>query len=103
MLGVVDKVAVAVLIGCVGGIGINTAHELGHQEASAERWLAKVAPAQSCDRYFTSNTIAATRCVSRPSRIRRRHAAPPRHPGGRRPDCGVCENLDFVPIRKIGA
>ena len=31
----------------VNGIAINTAHELGHKRASLERWLSKVALAQS--------------------------------------------------------
>ena len=32
--------------GCIGGIGINTAHELGHKRESHERWLSKIALAQ---------------------------------------------------------
>jgi alkane 1-monooxygenase len=36
----------AVSIGCIGGIGINTAHELGHKKEANERWLSKVALAQ---------------------------------------------------------
>ena len=47
-----DKVGLAVSIGCVGGIGINTAHELGHKKESHERWLAKVALAQSFYGHF---------------------------------------------------
>ena len=31
----------------VGGIAINTAHELGHKRKLSERWLSKVALAQS--------------------------------------------------------
>src|ERR1700753_891862 len=34
-------------MGVVGGIGINTAHELGHKRADLERWLSRVALAQS--------------------------------------------------------
>ena len=34
-------------MGTVGGIAINTAHELGHKRASLERWLSKVALAQT--------------------------------------------------------
>ncbi len=33
----------ALTIGSIGGIGINTAHELGHKKESHERWLAKLA------------------------------------------------------------
>ncbi|EHR52603.1 rubredoxin [Saccharomonospora marina XMU15] len=46
-LGVVDKLGLAISIGCIGGIGINTAHELGHKKESHERWLSKIALAQS--------------------------------------------------------
>ena len=41
-----EKVGLAVSIGCIGGIGINTAHELGHKKESHERWLSKIALAQ---------------------------------------------------------
>ena len=41
-----------VSIGCIGGIGINTAHELGHKRESHERWLAKIALAQSFYGHF---------------------------------------------------
>jgi alkane 1-monooxygenase len=34
-------------IAMVGGIAINTAHELGHKRKNAERWLSKVALAQT--------------------------------------------------------
>lgn len=47
-----DKVGLAVSIGCIGGIGINTAHELGHQKESHERWLSKLALAQSFYGHF---------------------------------------------------
>ena len=33
--------------GVVGGIAINTAHELGHKRANSERWLSRVALAQT--------------------------------------------------------
>ena len=45
-LGVVDKIGLAISIGAIGGIGINTAHELGHKREANERWLAKIALAQ---------------------------------------------------------
>jgi len=51
-LGIIDKVGLAVSIGCVGGIGINTAHELGHKKESVERWLSKIALAQSFYGHF---------------------------------------------------
>ncbi|HCB03930.1 MAG TPA: fatty acid desaturase [Nocardioides sp.] len=46
------KIGLAVSIGCIGGIGINTAHELGHKKESHERWLSKIALAQSCYGHF---------------------------------------------------
>ncbi|MDQ6933795.1 MAG: alkane 1-monooxygenase [Actinomycetota bacterium] len=51
-LSLVDKVGLAVSIGCIGGIGINTAHELGHKRESHERWLSKIALAQSFYGHF---------------------------------------------------
>ena len=47
-----DKVGIAASIGCIGGIGINTAHELGHKKESHERWLSKIALAQSFYGHF---------------------------------------------------
>jgi alkane 1-monooxygenase len=43
----VDSIGLALTVAMVSGIGINTAHELGHKRASSERWLSKVALAQS--------------------------------------------------------
>ncbi|WP_281164102.1 fatty acid desaturase [Demetria terragena] len=51
-LSLVDKIGLAVSIGCVGGIGINTAHELGHKKEANERWLSKIALAQSFYGHF---------------------------------------------------
>jgi alkane 1-monooxygenase len=51
-LATVDKVGLAVSIGCIGGIGINTAHELGHKREANERWLSKFALAQSFYGHF---------------------------------------------------
>jgi alkane 1-monooxygenase len=38
-VSVVDKIGLATTVGFIGGIGINTAHELGHKKESVERWL----------------------------------------------------------------
>ncbi|MGQ4598999.1 fatty acid desaturase [Nocardia sp. R6R-6] len=46
-LSVVDKLGLAVTMGFMAGIGINAAHELGHRVERLERWLAKIALAQS--------------------------------------------------------
>ena len=51
-LSVVDKVGLTLTIGFIGGIGINTAHELGHKKESHERWLSKIALAQSFYGHF---------------------------------------------------
>jgi alkane 1-monooxygenase len=47
-----EKIGLALTIGSVGGIGINTAHELGHKKQSLERWLSKVALAQTAYGHF---------------------------------------------------
>nr|WP_232541519.1 alkane 1-monooxygenase [Nocardia bovistercoris] len=46
-LSLADKFGLAATLGFVSGIGINAAHELGHRVEHLERWLAKVALAQS--------------------------------------------------------
>ena len=46
-LSTVDALGLALTVGMVSGIAINTAHELGHKRASLERWLSKIALAQS--------------------------------------------------------
>jgi alkane 1-monooxygenase len=51
-LSTADRLGLAITIGCVGGIGINTAHELGHKKESHERWLSKIALAQSFYGHF---------------------------------------------------
>lgn len=51
-LSVVAALGLAVTVGCVSGIGINTAHELGHKRPAVERWLSKVVLAQSAYGHF---------------------------------------------------
>jgi alkane 1-monooxygenase len=46
-LSTVESIGLALTVAMVSGIAINTAHELGHKRASLERWLSKVALAQS--------------------------------------------------------
>jgi alkane 1-monooxygenase len=46
-LSTIDKVGLALTVAMVSGIAINTAHELGHKRASLERWLSRIALAQS--------------------------------------------------------
>jgi alkane 1-monooxygenase len=43
----VDSIGLALTVAMVSGIAINTAHELGHKRDSIERWLSRVALAQS--------------------------------------------------------
>ncbi|MDX6739553.1 alkane 1-monooxygenase [Actinocorallia sp. A-T 12471] len=50
--GVADKIGFALTIGVVGGLGINTAHELGHKKDKLERWLSKIALAQTAYGHF---------------------------------------------------
>lgn len=42
-----DKVGLMLTVGGIAGVAINTAHELGHQRAQSERWLSKIALAQT--------------------------------------------------------
>ncbi|MGF0226297.1 fatty acid desaturase [Dietzia cercidiphylli] len=42
-LGIAASIGVAWTVAITGGIGINTAHELGHKIAGSEKWLSKVA------------------------------------------------------------
>ena len=46
-LSVLDKLGLALTVSMVSGIAINTAHELGHKRDRLERWLSKIALAQS--------------------------------------------------------
>lgn len=51
-LSTVDDIGLTLTVGVVSGIAINTAHELGHKRASTERWLSRVALAQSAYGHF---------------------------------------------------
>jgi alkane 1-monooxygenase len=46
-LTLVESIGLALTMGVVGGIAINTAHELGHKRADSEKWLSRVALAQT--------------------------------------------------------
>jgi alkane 1-monooxygenase len=46
-LSTLDSIGLALTMGMVSGIAINTAHELGHKRASLERWLSRIALAAS--------------------------------------------------------
>ncbi len=51
-LSTVSNVGLALTIGTIGGLGINAAHELGHKRESIERWLSKIALAQTFYGHF---------------------------------------------------
>ena len=51
-LTAVDKLGLAFTVAMVAGISINTAHELGHKRSTHERWLSKLALAQTCYGHF---------------------------------------------------
>ena len=51
-LSVAAKIGLALSLGMVAGIGINTAHELGHKKEEYERWFARAALAQTFYGHF---------------------------------------------------
>jgi len=51
-LTVAQKIGLALGLGMVAGIGINTAHELGHKKEELERWFARIALAQTFYGHF---------------------------------------------------
>ncbi|MPY79717.1 MAG: alkane 1-monooxygenase [Actinophytocola sp.] len=51
-MSIVDRIGLAISVGVVAGIGINTAHELGHKKVEYERWLSKIALAQTFYGHF---------------------------------------------------
>src|SRR3954452_21263308 len=46
-LDLAESIGLALTMAVVGGIAINTAHELGHKRANSEKWLSRVALAQT--------------------------------------------------------
>jgi alkane 1-monooxygenase len=51
-LAVVDRLGIAVTLGSLNGIAINTAHEMGHKKEHLERWLARIALAPGAYGHF---------------------------------------------------
>jgi alkane 1-monooxygenase len=47
-----EKLGLASSLGMAAGIGINTAHELGHKKEKLERWFARIALAQTAYGHF---------------------------------------------------
>jgi alkane 1-monooxygenase len=46
-LSTIESIGLTLTMGVVGGIAINTAHELGHKRQELERWLGRIALAQT--------------------------------------------------------
>lgn len=46
-LSLLESIGLAITVGTVAGVAINTAHELGHKRKNGERWASKVALAQT--------------------------------------------------------
>jgi alkane 1-monooxygenase len=46
-LTLLEDIGLALTMAVVGGIAINTAHELGHKRAGSEKWLSRIALAQT--------------------------------------------------------
>ncbi len=46
-LPVIDRLGIALTLGTLNGVAINTAHELGHKKEHLERWFARIALAPS--------------------------------------------------------
>jgi alkane 1-monooxygenase len=46
-LSLAENIGLALTMAVVGGIAINTAHELGHKRANSEKWLSRIALAQT--------------------------------------------------------
>ncbi len=51
-LSTLSAIGLALTTGVVAGVGINTAHELGHKRPALERWLSKLVLAQSAYGHF---------------------------------------------------
>ena len=83
------KIGLALSVGVLGGVGINTAHEMGHKKDSLERWLSKITLAQTATATSTSSTTAATTSGSPPRRIPRRPASARRSGSSCRAACGA--------------
>lgn len=88
-LGLISKIGLAFSVGVMGGVGINTAHELGHKKDDLERWLSKITLAQTFTATSTSSTTAATTCGCRPRRTRLRPASANRSGRSCRAACGA--------------
>ena len=56
----VEKLGVAITIGCIGGIGINTAHELGHKRESTSAGSPRSPWRRAATATSTSSTTAGT-------------------------------------------
>ena len=64
-LSTFDKLGIAISIGCIGGIGINTAHELGHKKEATSAGCPRSRWPRASTATSTSSTTAATTSGSR--------------------------------------
>ncbi len=63
-------VGLVLTVGGLNGLGINTAHELGHKWRAAGRWLAKLALAPAAYGHFSSSTTVGIIATLRPPMTR---------------------------------
>ncbi len=108
------KLGVALSAGVLGGIGINTAHEMGHKKDALERWLPKSPWRRPATGISISSTTAVTTYAFPPRRTRPRpdsgrrsgsscraafSAACARRSGWRRSGCAGRESARGIPRR----
>lgn len=90
-LGMFEIVGATVSVGLVGGVAINTAHELCHKKNPVDQWLAKISLAQSAYGHFAVEHI----------RGHHRHVATPRDPASSRLGEGYWAFLPRVVIGSL--
>ncbi len=64
-----EVVALALSLGIVNGLALNTGHELGHKKEAFGRWMAKIVLAVVATATSSSSTIKATIATLRPPKI----------------------------------
>ena len=93
----VGKIGVALSVGVLGGVGINTAHEMGHKKDSLERWLSKITLAQTVLRPLLH------RAQPRPPRARRDAGRPAPRPDSARRSGSSCRAACWAACDRRGA
>ncbi len=95
-LGLISKIGVLITVGIVGGVGINTAHELGHKRENLERWLSKITLAQTLYGHFYIEHNRGHHVRVAPRRT------PPVHDSGRTSGCSCRAACSARPSRLGG-